>query len=87
MDTKTLSGSDRLSLLGVAHAIKREAHLCGEMGRWFNDGMRLVARQVEGSALAGCAFSPKAIDESQGRMYAQGQRRALLILEGAAIGR
>ena len=82
---KPLPGSDRLRLLGVSHAIKLEAHLCGDMGRWFNDGMRLVARQVECSALKGCAFHPEEIDESQGRQYAQGQRRALAILE-ATLG-
>ena len=75
-----LTSSDKLTLLGLAHAIRSEARCSGDFGRWYSDGMCHVAGRIESAVATGASVS-HAVDESQGLMYAQGQRLALSLLE------
>jgi hypothetical protein len=73
-------GSHRLTLLGRVAHIRLQARTSGDMGRWFNSGMEDIARRIEAATFTGLAID-RQIDESQGRMYAQGQRQALQMLD------
>jgi len=75
-ENTTFTASERIALLGTALTIKNEAWFNGEMGKFFNDGMRDFAKRLENAAYSG-QQPDLAIDESFGRMYSMGQSRAL----------
>ena len=67
-------------LLAVAHDLSESARLQGDRGQWFNDGVLDIAKKIEGYAIGGHKVS-REVDESFGRMFAEGQRHALDVLD------